>query len=146
MASSRRPEAVIRSGIGRLAIGLGVLILAGAAAPRAHAFGHHGGHHGGVFFGVGFGLPGCCAFGGPYGYYPPYYPTYYPAPPPVYANPAPPVYYSPAPATAPPAPASPAASGDACREYQTTVTIDGRPQQAFGVTCRQADGSWRIAR
>jgi len=132
------------------------LILAGATAPEAAAFGHRG--HGGVFVGFGFGLPGCCVFGGPLGYYPPYpvygpAPAYYPPPgyypPPAYtqpgyAQPAPTAYYPPAGAPA----AAPAAApmGDACREYQTTVTIDGRQQRAFGVTCRQPDGSWRIAR
>ncbi|MFQ5960850.1 MAG: RT0821/Lpp0805 family surface protein [Candidatus Methylomirabilales bacterium] len=32
-----------------------------------------------------------------------------------------------------------------CREYQTTVTIGGRTQQAYGTACRQPDGSWEIA-
>lgn len=36
------------------------------------------------------------------------------------------------------------ASGDPCREYQQTVTIDGKTEQAFGRACRQADGSWKI--
>ncbi len=31
-----------------------------------------------------------------------------------------------------------------CREYQQTVTIDGRTQRAYGTACRQADGSWKI--
>ncbi len=29
-----------------------------------------------------------------------------------------------------------------CREYTTTVRIDGKPQQAWGTACRQPDGSW----
>ncbi len=37
-----------------------------------------------------------------------------------------------------------AASGDPCREYQQTVTIDGKTEQAFGRACRQPDGSWKI--
>ncbi len=32
--------------------------------------------------------------------------------------------------------------GRYCREYTTTVRIDGRPQQAWGTACRQPDGSW----
>ncbi len=32
----------------------------------------------------------------------------------------------------------------ACREVQTTVTIGGKPQQAYGTACRQPDGSWRF--
>jgi len=31
-----------------------------------------------------------------------------------------------------------------CREYQTTVVIDGREQSAFGTACQQPDGSWKI--
>lgn len=31
-----------------------------------------------------------------------------------------------------------------CREYQTTVTIGGKVQQAYGKACRQPDGSWKI--
>ena len=36
------------------------------------------------------------------------------------------------------------ASGDPCREYQQTVTIDGKTEQAYGRACRQPDGSWKI--
>jgi surface antigen len=32
-----------------------------------------------------------------------------------------------------------------CREYQTTVLIDGEEQAAFGTACRQPDGSWKVA-
>ena len=34
--------------------------------------------------------------------------------------------------------------GRYCREYQTTVTIDGRTESAYGTACRQRDGSWQI--
>jgi surface antigen len=34
--------------------------------------------------------------------------------------------------------------GQYCREYQQTVTIGGRDQQAYGTACRQPDGSWLI--
>lgn len=35
-------------------------------------------------------------------------------------------------------------AGTYCREYQQTVTIDGKSERAHGTACRQADGSWRI--
>jgi len=35
-------------------------------------------------------------------------------------------------------------TGEYCREFQQTVTIGGRPENAYGVACRQPDGSWRI--
>jgi surface antigen len=31
-----------------------------------------------------------------------------------------------------------------CREFEQRVYIDGRPETATGVACRQPDGSWRI--
>lgn len=34
-------------------------------------------------------------------------------------------------------------SGRECREYQTTVTIGGKQEQAYGTACRQPDGSWK---
>lgn len=36
------------------------------------------------------------------------------------------------------------ATGEYCREFQQSVTIGGQTQQAYGVACRQPDGSWRI--
>jgi len=35
-------------------------------------------------------------------------------------------------------------SGQYCREFTQTVTIDGRRQEAYGTACRQPDGSWKI--
>jgi surface antigen len=35
-------------------------------------------------------------------------------------------------------------SGNYCREYQTTVTVDGKLQSAYGTACRQPDGSWLV--
>jgi len=35
-------------------------------------------------------------------------------------------------------------NGSYCREYQQTVTIDGKTQNAYGKACRQSDGSWKI--
>jgi surface antigen len=34
--------------------------------------------------------------------------------------------------------------GRPCREFQQTVTIDGRSERAYGRACRQSDGSWKI--
>ena len=31
-----------------------------------------------------------------------------------------------------------------CREFNTTVNIGGELSQAFGMACRQGDGSWKI--
>ena len=36
------------------------------------------------------------------------------------------------------------ASNQNCREYETTVTIDGREEKAMGRACRQADKTWKI--
>jgi surface antigen len=36
------------------------------------------------------------------------------------------------------------AAGQYCREFQQTVTIDGKTQQAYGTACRQPDGTWKI--
>lgn len=35
-------------------------------------------------------------------------------------------------------------NGEYCREYQTTVTVSGKAQKAYGTACRQPDGSWHI--
>jgi surface antigen len=34
--------------------------------------------------------------------------------------------------------------GQYCREYQTTVVVGGKQEQAYGTACRQPDGSWKI--
>lgn len=36
------------------------------------------------------------------------------------------------------------AKGTYCRQYQTTVLIDGKRERATGTACRQPDGHWRI--
>ena len=36
------------------------------------------------------------------------------------------------------------ASGRYCREFQQTVTIGGRTEQAYGTACQQPDGAWEI--
>ena len=35
-------------------------------------------------------------------------------------------------------------NGDYCREFQQTITVGGKTEQAYGIACRQPDGSWRI--
>ncbi len=35
-------------------------------------------------------------------------------------------------------------TGEYCREFQQTVTVGGRPEDAYGIACRQPDGAWRI--
>lgn len=35
-------------------------------------------------------------------------------------------------------------AGAYCREYETTVTIDGRTETAYGTACREPDGRWVI--
>ncbi|MFM2130244.1 MAG: 17 kDa surface antigen precursor [Pseudomonadota bacterium] len=36
------------------------------------------------------------------------------------------------------------ADGAYCREYQQTVTVGSKTEQAYGRACRQPDGSWKI--
>ncbi len=36
------------------------------------------------------------------------------------------------------------AQGQYCREYQTTVTVGGKTEDAYGTACRQPDGSWKV--
>lgn len=35
-------------------------------------------------------------------------------------------------------------SGDACREYEATIRVDGQTQQASGIVCRRIDGHWTV--
>ena len=37
-----------------------------------------------------------------------------------------------------------AQTGAYCREYRTTVDVGGKPESAYGTSCRQPDGSWQI--
>jgi hypothetical protein len=74
-----------------------------------------------------------------FGFSAPLGPAYFP-PPPVFFPP--PAFAFPAPPVAVARPAAPAAGF--CREYQSTMTIGGRPQPVFGTACLQPDGSWRI--
>lgn len=35
-------------------------------------------------------------------------------------------------------------AGQYCREFQQTVTVGGRTEEAYGTACRQPDGTWQI--
>ena len=74
-----------------------------------------------TFVSVGVGLP---IFGPP--------PVVYAPPPVVYAPPT--VVYAPA----------SAAVSQTCRPYQSTIQVNGQPQQSYGTACLQPDGTWRI--
>ena len=37
-----------------------------------------------------------------------------------------------------------ASNGQYCREFQQTVTVNGKTEEGTGVACRQADGSWKV--
>lgn len=69
----------------------------------------------------------------------------YYAPRPYYAPyPAYPVSAAPQPQVQQSAPQAAANAPGNCREFQQTVTIDGQERQAFGTTCLQPDGTWRV--
>jgi hypothetical protein len=94
-----------------------------------------------VFLGFGFASPPAYYYPPPYYYPPTYYQPYYYYPPPVAYGP-PPVYGSFQPQPVAPAYQSP--SGQTCREYQTTVTVDGQARPGYGTACLQPDGTWRM--
>lgn len=35
-------------------------------------------------------------------------------------------------------------TGQYCREYQQTITVGGRTEEAYGTACRQPDGTWKV--
>jgi surface antigen len=35
-------------------------------------------------------------------------------------------------------------SGAYCREFQNTIIVGGKTEQAYGTACRQPDGSWKV--
>jgi len=37
-----------------------------------------------------------------------------------------------------------ASSGQACREFESTINVDGKQENAQGKACRQSDGTWKI--
>jgi surface antigen len=36
------------------------------------------------------------------------------------------------------------ASGKDCREFETSIFVDGEQEKGTGTACRQPDGSWQI--
>ena len=38
------------------------------------------------------------------------------------------------------------AEGKYCREFETTISIQGKSEKAYGTACREPDGTWRIVR
>ena len=118
----------IRYGATRiLHVTLGVLLVVVAVAMTGAPAAAHG--RGRAFFGFGFGAPA---------YYPYHYPPYYYYPPPAYV--AVPPYGTVQPL---PPPAAQDTSGRTCREYQTTVQVNGQWQPAYGTACLEPDGTWR---
>jgi hypothetical protein len=138
-----RQQHWLRRGLGGLAA---LCALALVAAQPAHAWDGHRHHHGGsdAFFSFGFSSA-------PYYYDPyPYGPAY--AYPPAYAYGPPPYAYDGGGYDQEPtydydgggyADSGPD-NGPYCREFQTTVVIDGRPQSAHGTACQQPDGTWAV--
>lgn len=59
-------------------------------------------------------------------------------------------YYAPPPVAYAPAYAepryAPVAQQGYCREYSTTIVVDGRTQPAYGTACLQPDGTWQAVR
>ncbi len=37
-----------------------------------------------------------------------------------------------------------AQAGPTCREFKETITLNGAPQEAWGTTCLQPDGTWKV--
>ncbi len=74
--------------------------------------------------------------------------TYYAPPPRAYYAPPPPrISYYGSYGTVSAVPASPvyqASNGQYCREYQSTIRVNGYPQASYGTACLGADGAWRI--
>jgi hypothetical protein len=128
----------LRRGLGALAVA-SVIALVAVYSP-AYAWDNHRHHHGSsAFFSFGFSAA-------PYYYDPyPYGPVY--AYPPAYAYPPDYGYgYDQAPMSYQDGQYSDSGPGNGpyCREFQTTVVIDGQPQSAHGTACQQPDGSWVV--
>ena len=67
----------------------------------------------------------------------------------VVSPPPPPMPLPPAADVAPPAQAAApqaqaAQAGPTCREFKETITLNGAPQEAWGTTCLQPDGTWKV--
>ena len=74
--------------------------------------------------------------------------VFVPPPAVVYGPPPPPVVYAPQPGTfatvTPTSEPYRTADGRYCREYQSTVMVNGRPQPSYGMACQMPDGTWHI--
>jgi hypothetical protein len=55
------------------------------------------------------------------------------------------VVRQPVPVAMPASEAAPAPAAENCREFQETVIVGGVRRPAYGTTCQQPDGSWKIA-
>ena len=134
-----------------VALVLSSVVVAGPAqAGRNHVnvavvatFGHSP-----FFFHPFFAQRFCCRsaffFSGPVFAPPP--PVFYS--PPVYYAPPPQYYYPPPAVATPPPPTQQGGSSyrsEDCRQYETTITIDGKPQQLVGTVCKRPDGTWHTA-
>lgn len=132
----------LQRGLGVLAVVSALVLVAAQPASARDNHRHH--HHGSdAYFSFGFSSA-------PYYYDPyPYGPVY--AYPPAYAYAPPYAYdgggYDQGPAYGydggPYADSGPD-NGPYCREFQTTVVIDGQPQSAHGTACQQPDGTWAV--
>ena len=135
-----------------MALALPSIVSAGPAhADRHHVnvavvatFGHSPFFFHRPFFSQPFCHPFCRSaffFGGPVFAPPPFYS------PPVYYTPPPQYYYPPPAVAAPPAPAQGGSdySTEDCRQYESTITIDGQAQRLVGTVCKGPDGNWHTA-
>jgi len=110
-------------------LGVSIAVASGALALTRDGGGVPSGASGSIIesrglVGFGFGF-------GPNDYYAP----------PAYSYPAP--VYSVPPATATPLQSAPTVS-NGCREFRSTVIVDGQSRLSKGLACPQADGTWRI--
>lgn len=46
--------------------------------------------------------------------------------------------------TVTPGPAATQSNGQPCREYTTSIVVDGKTEYARGTACRNGDGTWRV--
>jgi surface antigen len=109
-----------------------------SADAQSYGYGGYGGGYGGSY---GYRA----GYGGGYDDEDDYAPRAYYPPPRVYYAAPPPVAYVPAPVYAEPRYA-PVAQQGYCREYSTTIVVDGRTQPAYGTACLQPDGTWQAER
>ncbi|HUD51411.1 hypothetical protein [Parvibaculum sp.] len=72
-------------------------------------------------------------------------PAYYSPPPATVYAPPPAGYYAQAPIEAvPTSDVYRTASGQYCREYQSSIRVGGQWQQGYGTACLGEDGAWRV--